>query len=171
MLKVWSLTSSATGTELVKSGRYWEILRFSEEDLWGSSLTSHCLLLSQMGHCDMLPCPEQGKEWRQTVGSLWVFPLVLGLPACKAGDLSWAMTWAPKITCIPPCLTWSLTPSLFIVTRTQRHNGLFLTNVCVQLKGIRTTQTHLVIGRHQAWIQYPWEDKYQPLAPSGQIYL
>lgn len=63
--------------------------------------------------------------------------------------------------------TCTLPPSPFIVTRRQRHDGLFLTNVFVKLKGIRirTTQNHRINNRKHTLNQHPRDDKNQNLLP------
>lgn len=57
----------------------------------------------------------------------------------------------------------TLSSSPLIATRKQRHDGLFLTNVFVKLKGIRTTQNHQVNNRKHTLNQHPREDKNQNL--------
>lgn len=72
---------------------------------------------------------------------------------------------APLKACLQLYSACTLPPSPFIVTRRQRHDGLFLTNAFVKLKGIRTTQNHRVNNRKHTLNQHPRDDKNQNLLP------
>lgn len=71
----------------------------------------------------------------------------------------------PLKACLQLYFACTLPPSPFIVTRRQRHDGLFLTNVFVKLKGIRTTQNHRANNRKHTLNQHPRGDKNQNLLP------
>jgi hypothetical protein len=86
-----------------------------------------------------------------------------GLPACKAGGVSGATTGVPRIAGIQTFSLLHFAQSPSRVTRTQRHNALFLTKVFVKLRGIETAQTHSAISRHQALNQHPRVHKNQSL--------